>query len=153
LFGHCVVGGKTMLTITAPAQGVWQVGGEIAERLANEENTTHARRQARIEIGRWLPGLDFSAVRMALYRAIRAEARTAELRRPSGVHALRVASRLFVAWPTKLALAPILADEIFALVSMDLKGPAGYEEDKLPPWPAPAVARYPWEEIEWFPAL
>ncbi|HWO40228.1 MAG TPA: FAD-dependent oxidoreductase, partial [Candidatus Eisenbacteria bacterium] len=34
LFGHCVVGGKTDLTITTPVPGVWQIGGEIAERLA-----------------------------------------------------------------------------------------------------------------------
>ncbi|MGH7929928.1 MAG: FAD-dependent oxidoreductase, partial [Candidatus Binatia bacterium] len=32
-FGHCVVGGKTQLTITTPASNIWQVGGELAERL------------------------------------------------------------------------------------------------------------------------
>ena len=35
-------------------------------------------------------------------------------------------------------------------VKPDLKAPGGYDE--TPPWPTPSVARYPWEEAEWFPA-
>jgi len=152
LFGHCIVGGKIHLTITAPTEGIWQIGGEIAERLADEENMETARRVAMNEIRRWLPGLDFSGVEIAIYRAVRAEARTASLRRPSGVHVSRVAPRMLVAWPTKLSLAPVLADEVFALVTMDLKQPGGYDDSASPPWPTPLVARYPWEEAEWFPA-
>ncbi|MGH7831348.1 MAG: FAD-dependent oxidoreductase, partial [Candidatus Binatia bacterium] len=152
LFGHCIVGGKTLLTVTAAAEGLWQIGGEIAERLAYEENMDQARKIAMSEIRRWLPGVDFSGVQIAIHRAIRAEARTADQRRPSGVHVMRVAPRMVVAWPTKLALAPVLADEVFTLVTADLKQPAGYDENSLPSWPTPTVARYPWEEVEWFPA-
>jgi len=152
LFGHCVVGGKTRLTITAAVEGIWQVGGEIAEQLAHEENRDAARRKAMGEIRRRLAGLDFSGVEIAIYRAVRAEARTAELQRPSGVHVSRVAPRIVVAWPTKLSLVPVLADEVFAVVTMDLRQPGGYDEEALPPWPPPPVARYPWEEAEWFPA-
>jgi len=152
LFGHCVVGGKTRLTITAAVDDVWQVGGEIAEQLAHEENMDLARREAMNEIRHWLPGLDFSGVEIALYRAVRAEAKTADLRRPSGVHVSQVAPRVVVAWPTKLSLAPVLADEVLAFVAKDLKEPAGYDQNSLPSWPHPPVARYPWEEAEWFPA-
>ena len=109
-----------------------------------------ARREAMSKIRRWLPGLDFSGAEIAIYRAVRAEARTADLRRPSGVHVKRVAPRIVVAWPTKLALAPVLAQEVFAQVAIDLKEPGGYDE--LPLWPTPPMARYPWEEAEWFPA-
>jgi hypothetical protein len=150
LFGHCVVGGKTGLTITSPVAGLWQVGGEIAERLAHEETPAAARKIALAEIRRWLPGLDLTRSEIAIYRAVRAEGRTEALRRPSGVHASRVAPGLVVAWPTKLSMAPVLADEVFELVNPDLKGPGGYAE--VPPWPVPGVARYPWEEVEWFPA-
>lgn len=73
--------------------------------------------------------------------------------RSSGVHVSRVAPRTFVAWPTKLALAPVLADELFDIVTMDLKQPSGYDQTVLPPWPTPPVARYPWEDAQWFPAL
>ena len=152
LFGHCVVGGKTELTITTPAEGIWQVGGELAERLASEQNLDLAQRRAMTEIRRRLPGLNFSDIDIAIYRAVRAEARTADQRRPSGVHTGRVAPRIIVAWPTKLALVPVLAEEVFAMIIEELKQPAGYNEDGLPPWPTPPVARYPWEEVEWFPA-
>jgi hypothetical protein len=152
LFGHCIVGGKTRLTITAPEKGLWQVGGELAEKLAGETDDDAARRFALEEIRSRLPGLDLSHREIALYRAVRAEALTADQRRPSGVHAGELAPGVIAAWPTKLSMAPVLADEVFALAGTGLKEPAGYPHHPLPPWPPPPVARYPWEEAEWFPA-
>jgi hypothetical protein len=152
LFGHCIVGGKTQLTVTTPVEGLWQVGGEIAERLAHEPQDDAVRRTALTEIRRRLPALDLTRAEIAVYRAVRAEARTAAERRPSGVHVGRVAPRIIVAWPTKLSLAPVLAEEVFAMATKDLKHPGNYSEDGLPSWPTPPVARYPWEEAEWFPA-
>jgi glycine/D-amino acid oxidase-like deaminating enzyme len=148
LFGHCIVGGKTGLTITTPVPGLWQIGGELAERLAGEENAAVARRSALEEIRRWLPRLDLRRGEIAIYRAVRAEASTAAHRRPSGVHVSRVAPGKVVAWPTKLAMVPILAEEVFEILRLDLKAPGGY--DKSPPWSEPEIARYPWEEAEWF---
>lgn len=152
LFGHCIVGGKTQLTVTTPGPGLWQIGGEIAERLAHEPDDNLVRRKAWDEIRRRLPGLDLARAEITIYRAVRAESRTSDQRRPSGVHVGRVAPRIIVAWPTKLSLAPVLAEEVFAMITDELKKPGGYNEDGLPPWPAPPVARYPWEEAEWFPA-
>ena len=151
LFGHCIMHGKTQLTITTPTQGIWQVGGEIAEHLAHQENLENGRQAAMKELRRCLPGLDFSGVEIAIYPATRAEARTAEQKRPSGVHVSGVAPGIVVGWPTKLSMVPILAEEIFALVNAELKQPGDYQEP-LVPWPTPPVARYPWEEVEWFPA-
>jgi len=148
LFGHCIVGGKTGLTITTPAPGLWQIGGEIAERLAREENDATARALASDEIRHWLPLLDLSRFEIAIYRAVRAEARTNAQRRPSGVHASRIAPGLAVAWPTKLSMTPVLADEVFDILREDLKAPGGYHE--VPPWPKPNLARYPWEDAQWF---
>jgi hypothetical protein len=151
LFGHCIVRGKTHLTITTPAPGIWQVGGEIAEQLADQENLPEGRRKALREIQRCFPGLDLSGAEIAIYRATRAEAKTAAQKRPSGVHVSQVAPRIVVAWPTKLSMAPILAEEAFALVQADLKKPANYDAPELP-WVTPSVARYPWQEAEWFTA-
>lgn len=148
LFGHCVVGGKTGLTITTPESRIWQVGGEIAERLAHENDSSAAIAAALTEIRRWLPHLNLSGVEIAVYRAMRAEARTAASRRPSGVHAHRAAPGFVVAWPTKLSMVPVLAEEVFAIVNDDLKKPDGLDE--TPSWPAPIVAPYPWEEAAWF---
>ena len=61
-----------------------------------------------------------------------------------------VAPRLLVAWPTKLCLVPVLAEEVFAAARTDLKQPAGYDEPVLPQKAIPGVARYPWEETKWF---
>jgi glycine/D-amino acid oxidase-like deaminating enzyme len=152
LFGHCIVGGKTRLTITAPEKRLWQVGGELAEKLARETDDNTARRSALREIRARLPALDLGHIEIALYRAVRAEARTADQRRPSGVHASELAPGVIAAWPTKLSMAPVLADEVFALAEANLKQPAGYQHHPLPPWPAPPVARYPWEDTQWFPA-
>jgi glycine/D-amino acid oxidase-like deaminating enzyme len=151
LFGHCIMGGKTLLTITTPMQGMWQVGGEIAEQLALEDNMERGRQTAMNVVRRCLPGLDFSGVEIAIYPAIRAEARTAEQKRPSGVHVSYVAPGIIVGWPTKLSMTPILAEEVFALVNAELKHPEEHEEPLIS-WPTPPVARYPWEEVEWFAA-
>jgi hypothetical protein len=148
LYGHCIVGGKTGLTITTPVPGLWQIGGEIAEQLANENDAAAARAAALAEIRRRLPGFDLARSEIAIYRAVRAEARTAASRRPSGVHVNRVAPGMVVAWPTKLSMVPVLADEVLEILQPDLKAPGGYDE--TPPWPPPSVARYPWEEAEWF---
>jgi glycerol-3-phosphate dehydrogenase len=152
LFGHCIAGGKTSLTVTAAAEGIWQVGGEIAERLAREENDERAQTEALKEIRHGLPAVDLSTVEIALYRAVRAEAATADQRRPSGVHISQVTPRITLAWPTKLALVPVLAEEVFVSVSKKLKKPESNNPDAPPGWPKPALARYPWEEAEWFPA-
>jgi FAD dependent oxidoreductase len=151
LFGHCIMRGKTQLTITTPTPGTWQVGGEIAEQLAHEKNLKDGRQAAMSEIQRCFPGLDLSGVEIAIYTATRAEAKTAAQKRPSGVHVSRVAPRIVVGWPTKLSMAPILAEEAFALVHAELKKPGDYEEPWAP-WPTPPVAKYPWEEAEWFAA-
>ena len=149
LFGHCIVRGKTQLTITTPSPGIWQVGGEIAEQLEPEENLDQGRRKAVQAVQRCLPGVDFSDIEIAIYQAIRAEAKIAEQKRPSGVHVSRIASRIVVGWPTKLSMTPILAEEVFSMVHAELKQPAGYAEPAIA-WPTPALARYPWEDTEWF---
>jgi hypothetical protein len=59
-----------------------------------------------------------------------------------------VAPGKVVAWPTKLSMVPLLAEEVFEILRLDLKAPGGY--DKIPPWSKPEVAHYPWEEAEWF---
>jgi glycerol-3-phosphate dehydrogenase len=151
LFGHCIAGGKTRLTVTTPAEGIWQVGGEIAERLAREKNDERARSEAIKEIRRGLPAMDVSGIEIALYRAVRAEAATRDQRRPSGVHISQATPWITVAWPTKLALVPVLAEEVFVAVNKQLKRPETDNLNAPPNWLKPPLARYPWEEAEWFP--
>jgi len=156
LWGHCVVGGKTRLTVTTSRHSsgdvVWQVGGEISEKTAGATDLAAVREQAAAEIRRWLPGADLAGAVIGTYPAVRAESLRSDHRRPSGVqvHEVADAPPTIVAWPTKLALAPVLADEVLAHVSARLGRPAGYNP-RLPDGRTPAAAASPWEEAEWFP--
>jgi hypothetical protein len=154
LFGHCILGGKTQLTVTtawrSQDESIWQIGGEVAERAGLPPDDF--RNLALATIRRCLPGLDLSSLKLAVYRAVRAEAQTKDLRRPSGVHMSWVTDRIMVAWPTKLALVPVLADEICKELSIRLQEPSAPGEGvDVSDWPAPDVAPYPWENAEWFP--
>lgn len=150
LFGHCVDGARTRVTITsadAPAAGrgaggacrVWQVGGQVAEdgvAMDARELIDHARRELLASI----PGLRLDGLEWSTYRIDRAEARAGG-RRPDG-EVVRREGNVLTAWPTKLALAPCLAERVCA----QLDGPRCKPlVDELAGWPRPAVADLPWE--------
>ncbi len=145
LNGHCVDGARTRVTITSDNDSagrcVWQVGGQIAEDGVGMEPSTLVRRGA-AEIRAVLPDLDLGGVEWATYRIDRAEA--AEGGRPDDVSVTAV-SNVVVAWPTKLALVPRLAQRISELVAdpaQPLRAPATVPPDW---WPRPGLAKPPWE--------
>lgn len=147
LWGHCTDGARTRVTITSAAAGsqnVWQVGGQLAEdgvRMEAPQLLAHARR----ELQATLPGAKLDRCAWATYRVDRAEPRTAGGMRPSEAWCQRQGN-VIVAWPTKLALAPRLAQRVLDL----LEPPAGLDAP-LPPWPAPPVAPLPWaQEQRWY---
>jgi glycine/D-amino acid oxidase-like deaminating enzyme len=154
LYGHCVEGSKTALTITShPWQGqiVWQIGGEIAERYANQDDYARVRKAAAETLKSHFPGLQMQKLQIATYRAIRAEARTRKGHRPSEAQATAVAPNLIVAWPTKLALAPVVAEKILGAVAKTTQ-PSRVADASPPDLPIPPLAPYPWENVEWFSA-
>ena len=56
--------------------------------------------------------------------------------------------QVITAWPTKLALAPALADQIIAMLDEpvhDADADAATTTDALADWPRPDVAPLPWE--------
>ncbi|MDE0729278.1 MAG: hypothetical protein OSB82_22915, partial [Alphaproteobacteria bacterium] len=72
-------------------------------------------------------------------------------RRPGSALAL-ARGPLIVGWPTKLALAPVLADKVLALlaeagVRPEIHDPGARDLARLANLPAPAVARPPWEMV------
>ncbi len=145
LYGHCVDGAATRVTITthtdAEGRAVWQVGGQIAEVGVGMERgplIEHARR----ELACVLPGVDFTGTQWATYRIDRAEAATRKGPRPRDAVVLREGN-VITAWPTKLALVPRLAARVCELLGPPVGGPPGLEV--LQVWPRPAVARPPWE--------
>jgi hypothetical protein len=153
LFGHCVDGARTRVTITSATdrigRRVWQIGGQVSEdgvEMAPAELVEHALRELR-EV---LPAFDPRGVELATDRVDRAEPLTAGRKRPSDAW-FRREGNVIVAWPTKLALAPRLAE----LVAQELGEAAGSGArlDDLSRWPRPQVARPPWDvERRWFAA-
>lgn len=146
LNGHCVDGAKTRATITSALDSerrmVWQVGGQLAEEGVVLDDSALSTRAA-AELAAVLPGVDLTAAEWATYRVDRAERRLGgtQILRPDDAQLLRDGNVL-TAWPTKLALAPRLADMVLAAAP-----PPQHPFDlaKVSGWPRPQVALPPWE--------
>lgn len=150
LWAHCFdVSDKPRVTITTHRRKdgtlVWYVGGQIAENGVGQ-NTDTFLAAVRAEMAELLPALDFSRSQFAAFPVDRAEGATESGAKPDGP-VLRQAGRVWIAWPTKLALAPQLAD----LVLMRLPPPANpaFDPAALAGWPAPDIADPPWEAATW----
>ncbi|MCU7960635.1 MAG: FAD-dependent oxidoreductase [gamma proteobacterium symbiont of Bathyaustriella thionipta] len=116
LYAHCLAAGVTpSVSITShPGKKgrVWYLGGELAESGVKRNP------QQQIEAGRRLlqqrlPWLDTRGMNWRTLRIQRAEACQAGGVRPDRSILLR-RGRLQVCWPTKLAFAPLLADQVLA---------------------------------------
>jgi len=159
LSGHCIdvktANASPLVTITsAPSERgwVWYVGGRPAEEgvkrdaVAQSAAVLHTLRSC-------LPGLDLSAVRVATTRIDRAEGVQPDGKRPAA-HVLRQSGSLFAVWPTKLALAPALADDVVSGLRVIIRsGSAGPSRatDEPPPKSiaSPPIALVPWECASW----
>jgi len=146
LFGHCVDGAKTRVTITTAAdsagRAVWHVGGQIAEDGVRLDPPALVQR-ARRELGEVLPGVGLDGAEWATYRVDRAEAATERGARPAGP-AVRVDANVLTAWPTKLALV----SQLVSMVLDHLPRPRPETRDRIAlpaDWPRPEVALPPWE--------
>ena len=149
LYGVCLgTGPKPRLVATTHpgpnGQRVWYLGGNLAE-TGVERSEAEQIAFARSELEDLFPWIDFSTRNAAMHwstlRVDRAEPATAEARLPSGVFCQAVNPKLIVTWPTKLVLAPLLADAIMAQLPSPTK-PAG-----RPPalnLPSPPVATSAW---------
>lgn len=148
LNGHCVDGGATRATITtvrdADGRVVWVVGGLVAEQgvtMTREVLLAHARQ----ELEAILPGLSLGGCEWASYRVDRAERSSPGGRRPDDVQFV-TDGNVITAWPTKLALAPRLADGLLDQIPRA----TGPMPDLPTDWPRPRVALPPWEtEAAW----
>jgi len=150
LNGHCIKGTAPWLSITSTLdcadRVVWQIGGQLAEDCV-EMSTEQTIDRARSDLSKAMPSLDLTQVRFTSYRANRAEAATESMARPDGpVHLLE--GNTLTLWPTKLALVPMLSDEVMHCLSE----PGQLDDDlhMLHDWPRPTVALPPWErDLAW----
>jgi hypothetical protein len=79
----------------------------------------------------------FDIIDLSVIRVTRAEPATGQGHRPDTA-AVFPRKGLIVAWPTKLALAPALADDVLAIFQ-------GQETaTQRPAWSTPGIGQYPW---------
>jgi glycerol-3-phosphate dehydrogenase len=151
LNAHCIDGGETRLTITTDhdheGETVWHVGGRVSERgvgLGSEALIELAR----AELAEALPDLDLSGAQWGTFRVDRCERVTAGGARPDGAELMAEGNTLS-AWPTKLVLAPVLAERVVEALG-GARGAGAGDSPRVPvSWPRPGVALPPWEGVSW----
>lgn len=154
LYAHCLgASDLPRLTVTshydAGGRLVWYLGGGLAEE-GIERDRHEQIRAARRELNALLPWVDWNPVEFATFTIQRAEARQPGGGRPAGPSVSRD-GRVIAAWPTKLALAPLLAEQIEEVLrSLDVR-PRPTDLRALTDWPRPEIAAYPWDrdDLEW----
>ena len=140
VFGHQLGrGSKPKLTVSTHdfdgAQYLY-LGGQLAEDGVTQDDNTVCS-NAKRAVSEALCWLEPNVESTHVFRVNRAEPRTLEGNRPDTAFVCQ-SNNLIVAWPTKLALAPALADQILPLLNGDSK-PA-----TLPVWSKAPEGHYPW---------
>lgn len=153
-FGHCL-GAETTprLTISSHSlnkqEQVWYLGGSLAERGAtmNPDELIELTKQ---EMAKLIPWVDLSEAEWATLPIQRAEPLQPHFMRPDNAYIAPVAgcSNLLVGWPTKLTLAPNLANQALEHLSQaditpnrDIANTAALSDYLA----KPAIAATPWE--------
>ncbi|MFK0573931.1 NAD(P)/FAD-dependent oxidoreductase [Endozoicomonas sp.] len=145
VYAHCL--GTTPLpriTVTshpdADGKWVWYLGGGIAEDGV-KQSADELIATAKKEMKALLPWVNLDQAEWATLRVNRAEPKQSRLLRPDAAFCQPVANGI-VTWPTKLALAPNLADEVVRLLQEDnirpvtdktVSMPAGFSQPEICP--------------------
>ncbi|NVJ05998.1 FAD-dependent oxidoreductase [Myxococcus sp. AM001] len=150
LYAHWLGAGTTpRVTVTShrdsAGRAVWYLGGALAEAGVDREPLAHAR-AARDALATLLPGVDLSACALAVLDVERAEGRQAAGLRPDGP-VLHHADGVTQLWPTKLAFAPLAAEQVAAQLAQRGVRPGHQPLPDTRRWPRPAVGVPPWDEV------
>lgn len=152
-FGHCLGADTTpRLSISthpaADGSQVWSLGGSLAEAGVNQ-STEEVIAAAQREIQQLLPWIDLSGAQWMARRIDRAEARQRNFLRPDKAFAKAAdgVSNVIVGWPTKLTLAPNLANETLQLLQGKAIKPSGDQNTSLETFlPQARLAPTPWDD-------
>ncbi len=144
-YAHCLGKGiNPRMTITSHYREdaiVWYLGGEIAEQGVNIPKNQQIEK-AQQALQAIFPWRDFSSMQWRTLFVERAEEKQLLHTRPSTA-SLLVIEHLYLAWPTKMAMAPLLADRIIEQLQKDDINPG----NKVQPLvlDSVSVASLPWE--------
>jgi glycerol-3-phosphate dehydrogenase len=150
LYAHCFgMGATPRMTITThkalDGKSVWYLGGQIAEEGVERDSEAQIA-FAKKELQELFPWLDFSDARFASFFIDRAEAAQPGGKRPD-TFSIQEVGNAIVAWPTKLAFAPALAEEVIALLSKEHIQPSSKQIRALRAFPCPSLSRPVWDEL------
>jgi hypothetical protein len=125
--------------VDSAGRTVWYLGGDLAEQegVARSEAEQIAFTQALL--AKLMPWINLTGAEWFTWRGDRAEPLTGTGDRPPGAYCRRVGNVL-VAWPTKLALAPDLAEQVLRETTKQ----SGTSADPLP-LPHPPLGKPPWD--------
>jgi hypothetical protein len=153
VFVHCVSSSIDLtpeLTITShrnkTGAPVWYIGGRLAEDGAGMNANTLVD-IARGILAELFPWCDLSKAVWGTLAIDRAEAKQPDGRRPQEA-SMVMHNNLALCWPTKLTLAPTLADKVLGHLREQGLAP-GTSQPSPPPTflPHPQVAATPWESL------
>ncbi len=148
LYAHCLgASANPRLTISshtaADGEPVWYLGGQIAEQGVGRPDAEQVA-AARAELAELLPWVDLSQTRFAPLPIDRAEVKRPDGSRPETPSLHESVDGVMTAWPTKLAFAPLLADQVEAALMAAEIPPTTAQPG--PTWPHPGYALLPWQE-------
>ncbi len=150
LYAHCLgLGSRPRITITThkaqDGSSIWYLGGLLAEEGVKRDSQSQIK-AAQKELTNLFPWLDFKEAEWATFFIDRAEPAQKDGLKPESTYFTAIQNML-VGWPTKLALAPKLADDILThLKNQDLT-PKWFDNRELRALPMPPLARPIWDEL------
>lgn len=150
LYVHCVADFSATpdLTITThpckDGSHAWYLGGELAESGAQLDKPTQLAR-AQQKLQELFPWCDFSNARFDSFYVNRAEAQQVDGKRPDRDSVLQ-AGNVFYCWPTKLTLAPALANSVMQKINALGLQPQQAQDLPLSGFDYPGVATPAWDK-------
>lgn len=150
LYGHCInLNTVPRLTITTHTANdhtpVWYLGGKLAEDGINLSTVQQIDRTKQ-ELHSIFPKLDLSNAQYATFFVDRAEAKQDDGCKPDTATVFQ-AQNAIVGWPTKLAFAPILTQQIISLLENNNIKPSHNEEFIVDKYIQPQIAQPMWEQL------
>ncbi|GAB1263143.1 FAD-dependent oxidoreductase [Aurantivibrio plasticivorans] len=154
-YGHCLGADSTpRLTISSHASSdgriVWSLGGSLAEQGV-KQTPAQLIAAAKKELNDLFPWLDFNDAEWSTSKIDRAEAKQRNFMRPDKafVAPADTVANVMVGWPTKLTLAPNLANEAVRLLDKkSIQQTALSALDPLHALETPTCGVPPWENPE-----
>jgi glycerol-3-phosphate dehydrogenase len=154
LYAHCVdfsLSTSPRLTVSSHRSDdgslTWYLGGDLATNGLNDSPEQLINR-AKKELDTLFPWLDFSDAQWSTISVDRAEPKQSSLTKPDQAFAQTsdTADNVTVAWPTKLTLAPNLADKVMAILQQaEIKPVPTSNIEALSVLGSPSIAAKVWD--------